>query len=146
MPNSNNIIADQSMGSDIESNGHVSTDRLEAVLRNFCDSALTKKGRGRPSKKFSDGLPELVTVLQALVAKVDEIARELFDLAPKLINLTNRVAKVDKENIALKKSLTEKNAKIEDLEQRMEAVEMQARSKFVVLSEQTISSDGPNLR
>ncbi len=145
MPNSSNVI-DQSMDSDIESNGDASTDRLEAVLRDFCDSALSKKGRGRPLKKSSDGLPELVTVLQALVAKVDMMAKELFDLAPKLINLTNRVEKVDKENIELKKSLTEKNVKIEDLEQRMEAVEIQARSEFVVLSGQNISSDGPNLR
>ncbi len=152
MPNSNNIITDQITESDIESNGDVSTDRLEAVLRDFCDSALTKKGRGRSTKKSSDGLPEFVSVLQALVAvlkalvaKVDEMAKELFGLAPKLINLT-QIAKVEKKNIALKKSLAEKNTKIEDLDQRMDAVELQARSEFVVLSGQTISSDCSNLR
>ncbi len=143
MPNSNNIIADQIVESDNESNGGVSTDRLEAVLRDFCDSALTKKGRGRTTKESSDGLPELVSVLQALVAKVDEMGKELFDLAPKLINLTSRVVKVEKENISLEKILAEKNVKIEDLDQRLEAVEMQARLEFVVLSGQTISYYGP---
>ncbi len=97
MPNSNNIIADQIVESDNESNGDASTERLEAVLRDFCDSALTKKGRGRSTRKSSDYLPELASVLQALVAKVDEMAKELFDLAPKLINLTNRVVKLERK-------------------------------------------------
>ncbi len=43
MPNLNNIITDQIVESDIESNGDVSIDRLEALLRDFCDSGLSKQ-------------------------------------------------------------------------------------------------------
>ncbi len=106
---------------------------IAAVFRDFYDSATTKKGRGRLTKKSSHSLPEVLSVIQALVAKVDEMAKDLFDLVPKLIHLTSKVVKVEKENISLKKTLAEKNAKIEDLDQRLEAVEMQARSEFLVL-------------
>ncbi len=42
--------------------------------------------------------------------------------------------------------LAERNAKIEDLDHRLEAVEIQVRSEFVVLSWQSISSDGSDLQ
>ncbi len=111
------------------------------------NSTKVRKGRGRASKS-SHGLTEdsIVSVLQVLVAKVDEKSKELFNLAPKLIQLTNRVESVQRENISLKKILTKKNVKIENLDQRLEVVEIQAISKFVVLLGQFILSDGPDLR
>ncbi len=105
-----------------------------------------RKGRDR-APKSSHGLPEdsLVSILQVLVAKVDEISKELFKLAPKLIQQTSRVKSVERENISLKNMLVKKNAKIEDLDQRLEVVDIQATSEFVILSGQSISSDGSDL-
>ncbi len=93
---------------------------------------------GSPSKS-SHGLPEdsLVSNLQVLVAKVDEMSKELFNVAPKLIQPTEFESK-ERENIS-SKDFSRKKCK----DQRLEAVEIQARSEFVVLSGQSISSDGP---